>query len=269
MSEQVSVCEYVPVDQSKSKWLNNILLPLVEACRFERKIEVTISPLHTGTFKCRGMSPRHHFRGSKPFIYLSVQYPFWRKAEIAYVYLHECAHKLIDISEIKRKKYFRESHGPIFLLVEMVLFKRADQASNLEHKLFSKIDFYDFADKPHLTDEASEHEYIWRPLVLQFALSNYESLANSDLSAERIAEKAWDLWEDFRIDKIIIENRKNKQIEKLENSNLQLQNSNLQLYEQNSKLRRQLTTGTILIFVFPLIGAGAYLISLLRASRLF
>lgn len=166
MSEQVSVCEYAPVDQSKSKWLNNILLPLVEACRFERKIEVTISPLHTGTFKCRGMSPRHHFRGSKPFIYLSVQYPFWRKAEIAYVYLHECAHKLIDISEIKRKKYSRESHGPIFLLVEMVLFKRADQASNLEHKLFSKIDFYDFADKPHLTDEASEHEYIFEQAVL-------------------------------------------------------------------------------------------------------
>ena len=102
--------------------------------------------------------------------------------------------------------------------------------------------------------------------MLQFALSNYESLANSDLSAERIAEKAWDLWEDFRIDKIIIENRKNKQIEKLENSNLQLQNSNLQLYEQNSKLRNQLTAFIMLIFVFPMIGVGAYLMSLLRAS---
>ena len=249
MSEQVSICEYTPVDQSKSKWLNNILLPLVEACLFERKIEVTISPLHTGTFKCRGMSPRHQFRGSKPFIYLSVQYPFWRKAEIAYVYLHECAHKLIDIAEIKRKKYSRESHGPIFLLVEMVLFKRADQASNLEHKLFSKIDFYDFADKPHLTDEASEHEYIWRPLVLQFALSNYESLANSDLSAERIAEKAWDLWEDFRVDKIIIEKRKNKQVEQLNKKIEELEIYNQQLQELNSKIRRQLLVWTMLIFV--------------------
>ena len=249
MSEQISVCEYAPVDQSKSKWLNNILLPLVEACLFERKIEVTISPLHTGTFKCRGMSPRHQFRGSKPFIYLSVQYPFWRKAEIAYVYLHECAHKLIDIAEIKRKKYSRESHGPIFLLVEMVLFKRADQASNLEHKLFSKIDFYDFADKPHLTDEASEHEYIWRPLVLQFALSNYESLANSDLSAERIAEKAWDLWEDFRVDKIIIEKRKNKQVEQLNKKIEELEIYNQQLQELNSKIRRQLLVWTMLIFV--------------------
>ena len=266
MSEQVSICEYTPVDQSKSKWLNNILLPLVEACRFERKIEVTISPLHTGTFKCRGMSPRHQFRGSKPFIYLSVQYPFWRKAEIAYVYLHECAHKLIDIAEIKRKKYSRESHGPIFLLVEMVLFKRADQASNLEHKLFSKIDFYDFADKPHLTDEASEHEYIWRPLVLQFALSNYESLANSDLSAERIAEKAWDLWEDFRVDKIIIEKRKNKQVEQLNKKIEELEIYNQQLQELNSKIRRQLLVWTMLIFVLPLIGASAYLLSFLRAS---
>lgn len=266
MSEQVSVCEYTPVDQSKSKWLNNILLPLVEACLFERKIEVTISPLHTGTFKCRGMSPRHQFRGSKPFIYLSVQYPFWRKAEIAYVYLHECAHKLIDIAEIKRKKYSRESHGPIFLLVEMVLFKRADQASNLEHKLFSKIDFYDFADKPHLTNEASEHEYIWRPLVLQFALSNFESLANSDLSAERIAEKAWDLWEDFRVDKIIIEKRKNKQVEQLNKKIEKLEIYNQQLQELNSKIRRQLLVWTMLIFVLPLIGVGAYLMSLLRAS---
>ncbi|PIF26735.1 hypothetical protein CLU88_1606 [Acidovorax sp. 56] len=259
MSEQVSVCEYAPVDQAKSKWLNNILLPLVDACRFERKIEVTISPLHTGKYPCAGMSPVRHFRGLKPFIYLSGQYQFWRKETIACIYLHECAHKLIDIAGIKRNEYPKESHGPIFLLVEMVLFNRADQASNLEHKLFSRINFYDFSDQPYLPDEASEHEYIWRPLVLQFALSNYESLANSDLSAEQIAEKAWDLWDDFRIDKIIIENRKNKEIEELEKSKSQLR-------EQNSKLRNQLTAFIMLIFVLPMIGVGAYLMSLLRAS---
>ena len=90
-------------------------------------------------------------------------------------------------------------------------------------------------------------------------LSNYESLANSDLSAEQIAEKAWDLWDDFRIDKIIIENRKNKEIEELEKSKSQLR-------EQNSKLRNQLTAFIMLIFVFPMIGVGAYLMSLLRAS---
>ena len=95
--------------------------------------------------------------------------------------------------------------------------------------------------------------------MLQFALSNYESLANSDLSAEQIAEKAWDLWDDFRIDKIIIENRKNKEIEELEKSKSQLR-------EQNSKLRHQLTAFIMLIFVFPMIGVGAYLMSLLRAS---
>ena len=95
--------------------------------------------------------------------------------------------------------------------------------------------------------------------MLQFALSNYESLANSDLSAEQIAEKAWDLWDDFRIDKIIIENRKNKEIEELEKSKSQLR-------EQNSKLRNQLTAFIMLIFVFPMIGVGAYLMSLLRAS---
>ena len=266
MSEQVSVCEYAPVDQAKSKWLNNILLPLVEACRFERKIEVTISPLHTGKYPCAGMSPVRHFRGLKPFIYLSGQYQFWRKETIACIYLHECAHKLIDIAGIKRNEYPKESHGPIFLLVEMVLFNRADQASNLEHKLFSRINFYDFADQPYLPDEASEHEYIWRPLVLQFALSNYESLANSDLSAERIAEKAWDLWEDFRVDKIIIEKRKNKQVEQLNKKIEELEIYNQQLQELNSKIRRQLLVWTMLIFVLPLIGASAYLLSFLRAS---
>lgn len=185
MSTPVLVKELALVDQAKSQWLNNILAPAVEKCRFERVPGVKLIPLVGKNGALAGHVPRLNYDWT---VELSISSGFWRKSSILHVYIHECAHLCVFHEERRRGEY-EYVHGPVFFLVNLVLAIRAGQS-------LDSLSFYDFQNCPFDGWE----EWDWRSVVVAFALRHGQRLADSELKAEAVASQAWDLWEKERVE---------------------------------------------------------------------
>lgn len=179
MSTPVPVKELALVDQAKSQWLNNILAPAVEKCRFERVPGVKIIPLVGKNGALAGHVPRINYDWA---VELGISSGFWRKDSILHTYIHECAHLYVFHEERQRGKY-EYVHGPVFFLVNLVLAIRVG--------LKNSLSFYDYQNCP--LDGWNEWE--WRSAVVAFALRHGQRLADSELSAEVVAREAWELWD--------------------------------------------------------------------------
>jgi len=184
----IDVKHLAPAPVHTTQWLNSMLSPVAEACRFNMPPAVHLAPLRGENSSYRGCFYFDYFQNS---IALSITCGLWKRRDIIRVYLHEAAHMLV-YSEYRRRGIDTEAHGPIFLLVNLALTIRAkDFLKSSYSDAIDKINLYDFRNRP-FSIEGPEHE--WRSLVLAFGLKHYNTLADEDIPAEAIAEKAYDLW---------------------------------------------------------------------------
>lgn len=187
MNARVLVKHMAPADECKSQWLNTMLAPSVDACRFERVPGVRIAPLSGPRTRFSGCVDRWNYEWA---VQLSISVGFWRKEEIISVYIHECAHLMV-INEERARGVYTLAHGPVFFLTNLVLCARVDSACKLPRNLVRLVSLYDFQDSPLESWPEAE----WRSSVVHFAFKNCARLADSELSAESIAREAWHLWE--------------------------------------------------------------------------
>lgn len=184
----IDVKHLAPAPVHTTQWLNSMLSPVVEACRFNMPPAVHLAPLRGEDSSYRGCFHFDYFQNS---IALSIACGLWKRREIIRVYLHEAAHMLV-YSECRRRDVDTEAHGPIFLLVNLALVLRAKDSFKASYKdTIDIIDLYDFRSRPFSIEGP---EYEWRSLVLAFGLKHCNKLADEDIPAEAIAEKAYDLW---------------------------------------------------------------------------
>jgi len=184
----IDVKHLAPAPVHTAQWLNTMLTPVVQVCRFNTPPDVHLAPLRGENSSYRGCFHVDYFQNS---IALSIACGLWKRRDIIRVYIHEAAHMLV-YSECRRKGINTEVHGPIFLLVNLVLVVRAKDFLKASYRdAMDIIDLYDFRSRP-FSIEGPEHE--WRSLVLAFGLKHCNKLADEDIPAEAIAEKAFDLW---------------------------------------------------------------------------
>lgn len=186
----LDVRHLVPADTTKSQWLQNLLGPAGNACRFEKGLPgVDLAPLPSPDGRYGGEVPRLNWRWC---VTISCSSPLWRKSDILRIYLHECAHLLVFGQE-RERDVFTQAHGPIFFLIQLVLFHRTDLAGERANAILRTANLYDYHDSP-FSESDSLPDWKWRSAVLGFALKHYQRLAVSELSAEKVAAEAFDLW---------------------------------------------------------------------------
>jgi hypothetical protein len=158
------------------------------------------------------------------------------KNSLAFAYVHECTHILIFAEERKRGRV-TENHGPIFFLTNCALSHRIDIKTD-DNYFFNKISFYSYQDCPF--DESWTVEES-KSAVVTFCLKNYKQLATSDLTAEDLTTKAWDLW-DIEKSELIEKKKKandfEQKMEHLKGVNEQLAAANEKLQDEKNKLQQ-------------------------------
>jgi hypothetical protein len=260
MNAPVLVKHLVQADEFKTQWLNNMLAESVESSRFERVPGVRIIPLS----KYAGRLDRLNYEWS---IDLCISSGFWRKDGLISTYLPECAHLLVSQEEHRRGER-THVHGPIFFLINMVLFDRLDAARKTPGDMLGCLKLYDFQDEPIDWPEPK-----FRSAVLEFALTHYLRLAQSDLSAEAVAREAWDLWKVERENLVIREKEKAQEAEEKKS----LKNECESLKAKVIELERQreisfgwrfiFTTGWSGVFFLGFIALGLYTSAVVAVVR--
>ena len=167
------------------RWLQKILEPVAEACRFDNPPPIEIRP--TGDWRgwCEPTSYAADGR-----ICLSNRIIFWSKQSIISIYLHESAHRLLacypDVW----------NHGPVFFALNSLLVSRSRSFFDLDHQ-FPQMSFYDLQDRPP--------EFVnfqnWQEMCLRFARETLTILGQKQCSAEQLAAEAVAAWPKF-VDKI-------------------------------------------------------------------
>lgn len=161
-------------------WLQLVLQPVVEACRFER----APPPVQIGqTGEWAGLCHASTFSPDRRVV-ISSKVAFWSSESIAAVYLHEATHRLLEDREIA-------AHGPEFFCLNAILLLRSASCFRLD-PIF-KLDFYDLQDAP----AELENEPGWRGIVLNWALPAAAELAATDASAEALANEVFARWEAY------------------------------------------------------------------------
>lgn len=160
-------------------WLQRVLQPVVEACRFERGLAVEVRPTGAWAGWCASANEAPDRR-----IALSTKICFWSAENIVSVYLHESTHRFLKAREI-------DAHGPVFFCLNAILLIRSAALFRLD-PIF-KLDFYDLQDAP----AELENEPGWRGIVLNWALPAAAELAATDASAEALANEVFARWEAY------------------------------------------------------------------------
>ena len=165
-------------------WLQRVLQPVLEACRFERGLPVEVRP--TGAWSGWCASPNE---APDRRIALSKKICFWSAENIVSVYLHESAHRFLEAREIA-------AHGPEFFCLNAILLLRS--ASCFRLNPLSKLDFfYDLQDAP----AGIENDPDWRSICLAWALPVAAEFAANDTSAEALADAVCQRFQDFLQDR--------------------------------------------------------------------
>ena len=156
-------------------WLQRVLQPVVEACRFERGLPVEVRP--TGAWS--GWCPSKDGAPDRR-VALSDRICFWTTENIVSVYLHESAHRFLECREVP-------THGAEFFCLNAILLLRSAAFFRLD-PLF-QLDLYDLQEQPAELDEPN-----WRGVVLGWALPMAAELAHSERSAEALADEVCARW---------------------------------------------------------------------------
>lgn len=159
--------------------------PAIEVCRFQNEpppAEIRSRMTHAGSARRKEDDKR---------VCIAGRCIFWTKRSLINTYLHEVTHRLCMQAESEGLDAVL-SHGPVFLLVLMTLFKRVEKAGVV---LFDSICLYDFQDRPEVlgSEPASRAE------VLRFALLHFDDLSSSELAAEMLPGAALKLWQEHLV----------------------------------------------------------------------
>jgi HAMP domain-containing protein len=159
-----------------AQWLRQVLAPVVEACRFQLPPPLQVRPVGAwaGICESRTLAPDLRVCASSKIV-------FWTAENIASVYLHECCHRLLE-SQVGMQ------HGPEFFCLNALLLLRS--AAAFKSDPIFQLDLYDMQDcSPELLNEPN-----WRGIVLGWALHTATELADTDASAEALAQKVCQRW---------------------------------------------------------------------------
>ncbi len=160
-------------------WLQRLLQPVLQACRFERGLPVEVRP--TGAWG--GWCPERQSAPDRRVV-LSNRICFWTAENIISVYLHESTHRFLEAREVA-------THGAEFFCLNAILLLRCASLFRLD-PLF-KLDLYDLQDRPPELDS----ELGWRGLVLDWAIPLASALAASTANAEALADAVCQSWQMF------------------------------------------------------------------------
>ena len=163
---------------SAGLWLQRILEPVVEACRFQNPPPLEIRPTGQSGGWCASNS--HALDGR---VCVSNKIFGWSRECLIAVYLHECTHRLLS-------KFGDEvsDHGPVFFTINLLLLGRAQAFFRLDHKF--QINFYDLQDQPAQLKDFED----WQEICLRFSRQTCLKFFDSQEPAEALAElvvKAW------------------------------------------------------------------------------
>lgn len=164
------------------RWLQRILEPVAEACKFNAPPPLEIRP--TGAW--RGWSePKSYAPDGR--ICVSNQIVFWRRETIISIYLHESAHRLLSpwAAEV-------QSHGPVFFSLNALLLNRCKSFFTLEYA-FARMSFYDLQDQPN---ELANFKN-WQEISIRFARETTAELAGNECSAEALTSLVVEAWPAF------------------------------------------------------------------------
>lgn len=184
MSNRLDVFLTERAPAARAQWLQRLLVPVVQACRFKKLVPVEIRP--TGRFGGWSSDLDHAPNGR---VVLSSHVSFWTAERIISVYLHECSHRLLWDFEAA-------DHGPEFLCLSATLLLRSASFFKTD-SVSTGIGLYDCQDRP----EALEHEAAWRGIVLNWALAVAAELAASDMTAEALAPVVCQRWATYVVER--------------------------------------------------------------------
>jgi hypothetical protein len=159
-------------------WLHQLLQPVVDACRFQSAPPLEVRPTGNAGGYCQSSDLAHDRR-----VMISKKVVFWSNETAICVYLHEAAHRLLDVAEV-------DDHGPEFFCLQAILLTRSTQFFRRD-PLFC-TDLYDLQDEPAELNEAG-----WRGIVLNWSLLMAAELAATELSAEQLADEVCIGWRKF------------------------------------------------------------------------
>ena len=176
-----------PAPVATAAWLSRIVDPVVVACKFAgTPPPIELRPMRHFVGYTSRLDPDHRVCLDKKSI-------FWSARSIISVVLHEWAHVLVRSWEEQSDHHpIQDAHGPVFLLVLMVLYTRVDASKKLSdpvNLLGNGISIYDFQDQP-----ADSGDDQWRGDVLNWALLKTKQLVEDPISAEKLPAKAVELW---------------------------------------------------------------------------
>ena len=166
---------------SAGLWLQRILEPVVAACRFEKPPPVEIRPTGRWSGWCSFNSQALDRR-----VFLSNQVFGWSHERLISVYLHECAHRLLE-------KYRDEvaDHGPVFFALNLLLLSRSKAFFELDHRF--QLALYDLQDQPAQLKNFDD----WQEICLRFARQTAAKLTDNRESAEALAGMVVKAWPKF------------------------------------------------------------------------
>lgn len=186
LAKDIAVRETRAASAVTAGWLNRMLGPAIAACRFDAiPAAVEIRRIDW----CAAYAQKSK-RDSA--ICISSKAVFWTQVELCEIVLHEFAHMLVFRWEDKTG-HDVDTHGPIFFLVLLALYRRVDRSKSLSHEMVLRASLYDFADLP--ASFRVLEEYQSRGMVIRWAMEHYDDLAMSTLPAEQLPALAWERWE--------------------------------------------------------------------------
>ena len=183
MSLVLHKTERVEPTEPVAQWLSTLLNPVIQAAKFSRPPPLELRPTGQWGGWCE---PRSFAADGR--IIISNRVSFWKSESIISVYLHECAHRLLDACEVA-------AHGPEFFLLDLVLHLRC--ASFFVAEAAQKLSFYDLQDQPaELANEPA-----WRGIVIGWALPKADQIVadHGDKSAEEIVPIVLASWDEFLV----------------------------------------------------------------------
>lgn len=163
-------------------WLQNALEKVIQASRFDAPPPVLLCPTGRWLGWCAPLNEAPDGR-----VVISSRAKFWQKNEVARVFLHEAAHRLMADG----------LHRPSFFCMNLCLLLRADLADLGEGVLFANsASLYDIQDlPPQLVDEPERglaRSIQWAVLTARQLVQDQPQTSAEGLASE--VQKRFDEW---------------------------------------------------------------------------
>jgi hypothetical protein len=177
----LKVFEAMPVLEPRSTWLIRLLSPLAEACKMP-KFAVEIRPMKWDGFCAWSERDKR--------LWISSKLVFWSRSKLTSIYLHECAHRLLEEQKV-------EDHGVQFFTLLLIFHQRCKvQFFELgaEPESLMNLGFYDCAEKSHVWKVFGIEPKNWWSLQAQWAMDTAQLLASSNDDAATLSKKIPAMW---------------------------------------------------------------------------